>query len=140
LIVFFCGVVIAHLQPVSNQDFQIQFEEEQTEVSQLAYLFYDTVGNVYDIFGTQGEHGVPQSWEYLFEGVEVVTGNDEPAPEIQVPVSEENPSSTGNQAASATGTVSTLPKPSDSLPADVETGKVDLPLAKVFPYAEKGVL
>ncbi|MDR3169479.1 MAG: hypothetical protein LBU27_07160 [Candidatus Peribacteria bacterium] len=142
LIVFFCGVVVFHFHPASNQKFQSQFEKKETGVSQLAYLFYDAEGNVYDVFGTQGEHGVPQSWEYLFEGVEVMTGNDESAPEIQVPVQEETQFSTGSQSSSvsATGTVSTLPKPSDSLPADGEPENVDLPVAKVFPYAEKGVV
>ncbi|MDR0607185.1 MAG: hypothetical protein LBG52_02270 [Candidatus Peribacteria bacterium] len=135
LIAFFFGIVVCNLQPESNQYFQSQFLEPNIKSAQLVYLFYDAGGHEYHIFDAQGEHGVPQSWEYLFEGVDVVTGNDEPAPEIQIPVSEDLPSVTGHQPSFSSGTASTLPEPSDP-----ELENTGLPLASVFPYAEKGSL
>jgi hypothetical protein len=70
LILFFFGVIFFNMQPDSNQDMQIAAPEAQV-VTQTSYLFYDAWGNEYDIFGNQGIHGAPQSWEYLFEGIDL---------------------------------------------------------------------
>jgi hypothetical protein len=79
LILFFFGVVFFNLQPDSNHDIQhFSAETEEAQPTAFAYLFYDQAGNEYNIFGTNGEHGAPQSREYLFEGVEVPTETDTP--------------------------------------------------------------
>ncbi|MDR0859980.1 MAG: hypothetical protein LBO09_03165 [Candidatus Peribacteria bacterium] len=128
LIAFFFGVVVCNLDPESNQYLQVS---DSAEIPQLSYLFYDFEGNEYDVFGNQGEHGAPQSWEYLFEGVEVTTGNTEDAPSIEIPETKDPLPSLPVES----GTTTSLPP---ALPEKDE--KADLPKASPFPYSEKGSL
>ncbi|MDR2540221.1 MAG: hypothetical protein LBD11_00100 [Candidatus Peribacteria bacterium] len=132
LIVFFFGVVVCNLEPESNQSLLVG---ETVEPHQLAYLFYDGEGNEYNIFGNQGEHGAPQSWEYLFEGVEVTTGNIEDAPTIEIP-EVKDPLST---LPAESGAITTLP-PAIPAKEEMKEEEVDLPKASTFPYSEKGSL
>ena len=96
MILFFFGVVFFNLQPNSNNDIQIatKIEQEEKKYIELAYFFHDQEGNTHSIFGNYGEHGAPQSWEYLFEGVEITTGDSESVSTID-PIETETPT-TGN--------------------------------------------
>jgi hypothetical protein len=69
LILFSFGIVFCNIQPNSNAHIQVFSTEEKP--SQTTYLFYAKNGEHYNIFGQQDIHGAPQSWEYLFEGVDL---------------------------------------------------------------------
>ena len=69
LIFFFFGIIFLHLQPNSNYELQASIQPPQI-IKPFSYLFYDQGGNEYNIFANHGEHGAPQSREYLFEGID----------------------------------------------------------------------
>lgn len=68
LIIFFFAVIFINLQPNSNLHLENGLALN-TASPDISYFFYDGDGNSYDIFGKAQEHGAPQSWEYLFEGI-----------------------------------------------------------------------
>ncbi|MDR2416074.1 MAG: hypothetical protein LBD75_05755 [Candidatus Peribacteria bacterium] len=69
LILVSFGVVFFNVQPDSNTNIHVFIPEEKS--LQTTYIFYAQNGENYNIFGQQDIHGAPQSWEYLFEGVDL---------------------------------------------------------------------
>ncbi|MDR0369133.1 MAG: hypothetical protein LBH96_00935 [Candidatus Peribacteria bacterium] len=76
LILFFLAVIFTHLQPNSNLHLENGLALN-VSTPEISYFFYDKEGNSYNIFGKAQEHGAPQSWEYLFEGVNLETTSNE---------------------------------------------------------------
>lgn len=49
----------------------MEINNKERNTQELVYLFHDQEGSIYMINkAPDGEHGAPQTWEYLFEGVE----------------------------------------------------------------------
>jgi len=83
VVLFFFAVIFLNLQPNSNSMVQLWIVMA-IEKLPFSYIFYDQAWNQYNIFGQPAEHGAPQSWEYLFEGVEVGTWPDLELPDREV--------------------------------------------------------
>jgi hypothetical protein len=76
IILLFFAVIFINLQPNSNLQLETGIALAPKK-SEFSYLFYDTSGNSYSLFGQSKEHGAPQSWEYLFEGVDLESIHNE---------------------------------------------------------------